>query len=76
VDLAGITRLARRGVIVDAMSDVTNVPPAAIKAPPVFRDVAQGGLANGIVTLDSKMLTLLDVDRIVDVSAAAVAPAA
>lgn len=64
------------GIIVDAMSDVTNVPQAAIKAPPMFRDAAQGGLAKGIVTLENKMITILDVDRIFDVSPAAVAPAA
>jgi purine-binding chemotaxis protein CheW len=74
VDSDGQSRVM--GVIVDAMSDVTNVPQAAIKAPPLFRDAAQGGLAKGIVTLDTKMITILDVDRIFDVSAVAVAPAA
>lgn len=74
VDAEGQSRVM--GVIVDAMSDVTNVPQAAIKAPPMFRDAAQGGLAKGIVTLDDKMITILDVDRIFDVSAASVAPAA
>ena len=74
VDTEGQSRVM--GVIVDAMSDVTNVPQAAIKAPPMFRDAAQGGLAKGIVTLENKMITILDVDRIFDVSPAAVAPAA
>lgn len=74
VDTEGQSRVM--GVIVDAMSDVTNVPQAAIKAPPMFRDAAQGGLAKGIVTLENKMITILDVDRIFDVSTAAVAPAA
>jgi purine-binding chemotaxis protein CheW len=56
------------GVIVDAMSDVTNVPVSAIKAPPVFRNTGEGGLAKGVVTLEAKMITILDVDRIFDVS--------
>jgi purine-binding chemotaxis protein CheW len=65
------------GVIVDAMSDVTNVPQAAIKAPPVFHETQDGSLAKGIVTLETKMITILDVDRIFDVSVkAALAPAA
>jgi purine-binding chemotaxis protein CheW len=74
VDSEGQSRVM--GVIVDAMSDVTNVPQAAIKAPPMFRGAAEGGLAKGIVTLDDKMITILDVDRIFDVSTASVAPAA
>jgi purine-binding chemotaxis protein CheW len=56
------------GVIVDAMSDVTNVPIAAIKTPPAFRSSNEGGIARGIVTLDTKMITILDVDRIFDVA--------
>jgi purine-binding chemotaxis protein CheW len=65
------------GVIVDAMSDVTNVPVAAIKAPPMFRHSGESSLAKGIVTLDSKMITILDVDRIFDESTkSAMSPAA
>jgi purine-binding chemotaxis protein CheW len=64
------------GVIVDAMSDVTNVPQAAIKAPPVFRSAQEGALAQGIVTLESKMITILDVDRIFDASGKSTAASA
>lgn len=65
------------GVIVDAMSDVTTVPQGAIKAPPVFRNTQEGTVAQGIVTLETKMITILDVDRIFDVSSKTpVAPAA
>ena len=65
------------GVIVDAMSDVTNVPVAAIKPPPTFRHTGDSSLASGIVTLESKMITILDVDRIFDDSSkSAVSPAA
>lgn len=64
------------GVIVDAMSDVTTVPQAAVKAPPMFKSSHEGGLAKGIVTLESKMITILDVDRIFDASGASLVPAA
>jgi purine-binding chemotaxis protein CheW len=65
------------GVIVDAMSDVTNVPVAAIKPPPTFRQTAESSLAKGIVTLDAKMITILDVDRIFDESSkSSMSPAA
>ena len=53
------------GVIGDAMSDVTNVPASAIKAPPQFR-AGETSVAKGIVTLETKMITILDVDRIFD----------
>jgi len=54
------------GIIVDAMSDVTNVASSAIKPPPVFRQSSEPPLAKGILTLDAKMITILDVDRIFD----------
>ena len=54
------------GVIVDAMSDVTNVQTATIKQPPTFRQTGDVSLAKGIVALDSKMITILDVDRLFD----------
>jgi purine-binding chemotaxis protein CheW len=66
VDVNGQNRVM--GVIVDAMSDVTTVPLAAIKAPPVFRMTQDASLAKGIVTLETKMITILDVDRIFEVS--------
>lgn len=56
------------GVIVDAMSDVKNVPASAIKPPPAFRQSAEASLAKGIVTLETNMITILDVDRVFDVS--------
>jgi purine-binding chemotaxis protein CheW len=64
------------GVIVDAMSDVTNVPQAAIKPPPSFRSTQEGGLAKGIATLENKMITILDVDLIFEASNASLVPAA
>jgi purine-binding chemotaxis protein CheW len=65
------------GVIVDAMSDVTTVPQSAVKAPPLFGNTADAALTKGIVTLETKMITILDVDRIFEVvNKPAVAPAA
>jgi purine-binding chemotaxis protein CheW len=74
VNGSGIERVM--GVIVDAMSDVTNVPQASIKAPPVFKSSHEASLAKGIVTLEAKMITILDVDRIFDVASTALVPAA
>jgi purine-binding chemotaxis protein CheW len=64
------------GVIVDAMSDVTTVPQSAIKSPPAFKSNHEGSVTKGIVTLENKMITILDVDRIFDASSAALAPTA
>ena len=63
------------GVIVDAMSDVTTVLTSTIKQPPTFRQTGDVSLAKGIVTLDNKMITILDVDRLFDGSGATVAAA-
>ena len=51
------------GVIVDAMSDVTNVPTDDIKAPPDFGDV-NGMMVKAIATVEEKMITIIDVDKI------------
>jgi len=63
------------GIIVDAMSDVTNVLTSTIKTPPVFQQNGETSLAKGIVTLENKMITILDVDRVFDGSGVAVATA-
>ena len=52
------------GIIVDAMSDVTSIPAAAVRPPPVLQDGKDALLARGIAALDDKMLTILDVDQI------------
>lgn len=51
------------GVVVDAMSDVTTVPGEALKPPPTFHDSTES-LAKEIATLEDKMITILDVDRV------------
>ena len=52
------------GVVVDAMSNVTDVAQHQIKPPPDFGDAGDLGLTKGIATLADKMVTILDVDRI------------
>jgi len=52
------------GIIVDAMSDVTDIPSQSVKAPPVFTDSGERPITRGIATLADKMITILDVDRI------------
>ena len=52
------------GVIVDAMSDVTSVPLSAVRPPPTFGEDTSESLVRGIATLDDKMITILDVDRV------------
>jgi purine-binding chemotaxis protein CheW len=75
VSVAGHERVM--GVIVDAMSDVMNVAQTSIKAPPLFRAAQDGALVKGIVTLETKMITILDVDRIFESSSKpSLAPAA
>ncbi len=51
------------GVIVDAMSDVTNVPSEALKPPPVF-DGGVDKLTKEIATLPDKMIAILDIDSV------------
>jgi len=54
-----------RGIVVDAMSDVTNVDAAQIKPPPAVAEAAGfAAFARGIATIDDKLITILDVDRV------------
>jgi len=54
-----------RGIVVDAMSDVTNVDAAQIKPPPAVAEAAGfAAFARGIAIVDDKMITILDVDRV------------
>ena len=52
------------GIVVDAMSDVTDVAADQIKPPPDFGGASETGLTKGIATLTDKMVTILEVDRI------------
>jgi purine-binding chemotaxis protein CheW len=64
------------GIIVDAMSDVTNVPLADMKRPPDFGAQATPRLTKAIATMTDKMITILDVDQIFATVPAALTAAA
>ena len=52
------------GIVVDAMSDVTNVNADDIKPPPEFAAHDGASVTKGIATLADKMITILNVDEI------------
>jgi purine-binding chemotaxis protein CheW len=52
------------GIVVDAMSDVTNIPHDSIKPAPDFGEHASSLLTKGIATVSEKMITILNVDEI------------
>jgi purine-binding chemotaxis protein CheW len=52
------------GIVVDAMSDVTDVPRSAIRTPPSFQDRSGSELVKGIATLPEKMIMILDVEAV------------
>ena len=58
-------RSSVRGIVVDAMSDVTTVDGNRVRPPP---DVAEAAgfaeLARGIALIDDKLVTILDVDGV------------
>lgn len=54
-----------RGIVVDAMSDVTTVETARIRPPPdVAEAAAFAEVARGIAIVDEKLITILDVDGV------------
>lgn len=64
-------RASVRGIVVDAMSDVTTVEATRIRPPP---DVAEAAgfaeLTRGIAIVDDKLITILDVDAVFPASPA------
>ena len=55
------------GLVVDAVSDVYNLPGSAVKATPDLGgagDSAAGACVRGLMTVDEKMVMVLDVDRL------------
>jgi purine-binding chemotaxis protein CheW len=53
------------GIVVDAVSDVYSVTPENIQATPDLGAVAEGACVRGLVSVDDKMVMLLDIDRLV-----------
>ena len=52
------------GIVVDAVSDVLNVPTENIKPTPDFGDTVSTEFINGLASVDDKMVMLLDVDHL------------
>ena len=57
------------GIVVDAVSDVLNVPTGEIKPTPDFGDTVSTEFINGLASVDDKMVMLLDVDKLFDAQA-------
>lgn len=53
------------GIVVDAVSDVLQVQTASIKPAPDFGTAVSLEYISGLVSLESKMVMLLDVDRLI-----------
>jgi len=51
------------GVVVDSVSDVLDIPAREIRSAPELGDGINTRYMNGMVTLDERMVILLDVDR-------------
>jgi purine-binding chemotaxis protein CheW len=63
------------GLVVDAVSDVVDLPVATIEPPPAIGTAVGSSFLQGIARRESELLLLLDVQRVVGASALAV-PAA
>jgi purine-binding chemotaxis protein CheW len=63
------------GLVVDAVSDVHSLPTASIKPTPDLCGRSGEACVNGLVTVDGKMVMLLDIDRLVNSSIEDAAPA-
>lgn len=57
------------GIIVDAVSDVYDVDPAAVKPPPDLGGATGGEWVQGLATVDEKMVIVLDIDRMLSSTA-------
>lgn len=56
------------GLVVDGVSDVLGVRADEIQPPPDFGPAAQTEFIDGLVTVDTGMVMLLDVDRLLNVA--------
>lgn len=53
------------GLVVDGVSDVIELPPAAIRPAPRLRDSPASAYVEGVATLEDRMIVLLDMDALV-----------
>jgi purine-binding chemotaxis protein CheW len=54
------------GLVVDAVSDVYNVPEEAIKPAPDFGSVVDVNFVQGLATLENTMVIVLNIDRLLN----------
>lgn len=54
------------GLVVDAVSDVHNVPDEAIQPPPDFGSVVDVDFVQGLATLENTMVIILNIDRLLN----------
>ncbi len=60
------------GVVVDAVSDVYNVPIDDVKASPDFGTAVDTEFVTGLATIDEKMIIVLDIDHMLNAAELAV----
>ena len=54
------------GIVVDAVSDVYNIPEAGIKPAPDFGGTVESEFITGLAGVEDKMVIVLDVDRLLN----------
>jgi len=52
------------GIVVDAVSDVYDVPQEEMKSPPDFGNVVNTEFIRGLATVEEKMIIILDIDHL------------
>lgn len=60
------------GIVVDAVSDVYNVPVDDVKASPDFGTAVDTEFVTGLATIDEKMIIVLDIDHMLNAAELAV----
>ena len=60
------------GVVVDAVSDVYNIPASDIKPSPDFGTAVDTEFVTGLATIDEKMIIVLDIDHMLNAAELAV----
>ena len=60
------------GVVVDAVSDVYNIPVDDVKASPDFGTAVDTEFVTGLATIDGKMIIVLDIDHMLNAAELAV----
>ena len=56
------------GIVVDAVSDVYTISDASTRKPPELTEDRNSGFIKGLVNVNEKMVILLDVDDLLNIS--------